>query len=279
MVRASRTYRCDVETLVRLLNNSGWTLKQLADASDVDEKTISRMLKGEPKLRSIIALVAKAFAVEPETLILNPARESQLASMKQPLNFQLQLCLGGNLHSPEQAKYIANLLPDLIADLKSRGMTIDIHQSTLVVSDPADSFGRRVVELIAVLGDDFDPKSTGLESGFWYGPKYGYHLKMLATIRPSKYAAFLETVSTRKFALTTRDVAQFGEVIDTLDQVPLPELFAGRFKISGLAARCHSFFVEPTNCVLPDGRTVGPGEIMSLRDLEIYLQSCSLWAD
>lgn len=280
MTRASRTYRCDVEKLVRLLNNSGWTLKQLADASGVNEKTISRMLQGEGKFRSIIALVAKALGVEPETLIHNPAPQSQLASRMQPLVYQLHFSCSGSMYSPEHATYLANVVPDLIAGLRTRGITVDLKQSELVLSDPTDDFGRRFVQLIGLLDEDvsreefFEGQRNAKRS-----QKYGLHCRLFATIKPSKYESFLEAVASRRLSLSIRGFSEYGELIDIFDDGPFPELLAGRFTVPSIARYCHSVIATSQACTLPDGREISPGAIVPLKEMESYLHSLLSMAD
>ena len=127
----------------------GWTLEDLANAADIDVKTVSRAVNGEMIYFSTARCLARALNVSCESLLLQPPATK---ITRQSGRYTFSITTMGLVETPEQLALVSKIAGELVSRL--RDSNIHVHDFNLQqIQHPAEGGPFAVVKVDAPRDD------------------------------------------------------------------------------------------------------------------------------
>lgn len=172
--RPQRTFECDPETLERLCVAKGWSVARLAEVSGVNARTLRRIQNGQPAFISTISMIASAFGVSVDYLLLATTSGTAAPPAGKPARFKLKIRIHGRIDVAKHRSRLARLTQDIVDSLRADGIDITGYGSDVVTIGVAASAEWRLLVAFPAEVDEM--------------PCWG-----LAAIKPAMLANFVDT--------------------------------------------------------------------------------------
>lgn len=148
-----RTYPVLTDAVERLREARGLTREKLAEAAEINVKTLRRLLNGEEAYLDTINKLATVLRTTPDALRADLA----VTEPEQVTTFSLDLNLSGTAADPHTALSLVTLTPKIIDLLKAHGINVTGHQAGLGMQqyggDALSQFKRTIALVYGILAN------------------------------------------------------------------------------------------------------------------------------